>query len=93
MLSSTLRLASSLRSFRSPLLHRPPIMPAASAASSTMRHSSTTDNNDDSKKSTNENNVLTKSDLIQILSKEYEMTTAQSARVLDTVLDTVVEVS
>jgi hypothetical protein len=30
--------------------------------------------------------------LVQILSKEYEMTAAQSARVLDTVLDTIVEV-
>ena len=36
--------------------------------------------------------TVTKADLVQILSKEYEMTAAQSARVLDTVLDTIVEV-
>ncbi|KAL3780356.1 hypothetical protein ACHAWO_003302 [Cyclotella atomus] len=35
--------------------------------------------------------TVTKADLVQILSKEYEMTAAQSARVLDTVLDTIVE--
>ena len=40
-----------------------------------------------------EKTVLTKGDLVSILSKEYEMPVAQSARVLDTVLDTIVEVS
>lgn len=43
--------------------------------------------------SSSKDTTLTKADLIQILSKEYDMTAAQSSRVLDTVLDTIVEVS
>lgn len=36
---------------------------------------------------------LRKADLVAILAAEYKITLAQSARILDTVLDTIVEVS
>ena len=107
MLSSAVRLATCLRAPPPSLLLHSRVSPLASsslslaASSSPKRHFSDGGNDDDDNKksssdnnnNSNNNNVLSKSDLIQILSKEYEMTSAQSARVLDTVLDTIVEVS
>ncbi|KAL3786301.1 hypothetical protein HJC23_006581 [Cyclotella cryptica] len=49
--------------------------------------------NDNDTSSISKEGELRKADLVAILATEYKITLAQSARMLDTVLDTIVEVS